>query len=251
MEKKLRVVVLACLAALVLVIPPAAQANDTVCGIPGVPVPIVLTGGPHDNVVVPEGGRCFIQFAVIRGNVKALPDSLLTMVFSEVGGNVLGDKADMMQVFLNTIGQDIHVKEGGPNPLDAQEVNVGGNQMLNGDILVEKMTIAKGLLVTGDFGGVNQVVNGNVVVQENHSLPSNTQWSVDQNQIRNGNLHVFKNTGLVVKNVTRNVVTNGDIQCYENQPPFIGAPNAGRAPNQPPFMIPPLSGHNQCVGTST
>src|SRR5688500_173754 len=53
-------------AALVLVLPPAAQADDTVCGTPGNPATVVLTGGPHDNVVVPEGGRCFIQFAVIR-----------------------------------------------------------------------------------------------------------------------------------------------------------------------------------------
>jgi hypothetical protein len=244
MKNKLRLVVLACLAALVLVIPPTAQANDTVCvG--------SLTGGPYDNVVVPEGGFCFIQFAVVEGNVKALPDSQLFIVFSEVGKNVIGDKADTVQVTLfSTVGENIHIKDGGPNTRTAhQEVLVCGVELPNGDVLVEKMRIAQGLLVTGAFcEGPNNVINGNITIEENvigPGAPPGSGMFIDSNQISNGNLHVSKNVGPGAKAVQGNRVVNGDIQCYENTTPFIGAPNTGRAPNQPP------AGRNQCVGTST
>jgi hypothetical protein len=236
-----------------LVIAPAAQAGDTVCG--GTPTePAVLSGGPYDNVVVPEGRRCFIQFAVIRGNVKALPDSFLTIVQTQIGGNIIGDKADMVQVAGgNTVGGDIHVKEGGPNLLDAQEVNITGNTLTNGDILVQKMRIAKGLLVGFGFGG-NDVRNGDVTVEDN-VIVAGTDVSqgmrVHAQQIANGNLHVFKNTGPGAKSVMHNDVVRGDIQCYENEQPFVGGPNMGRAPNQPPVVFPPLTGKNQCIGTST
>jgi hypothetical protein len=117
------------------------------------------------------------------------------------------------------------------------------------------MTISKGLLVTGGFcEGPNEVDNGNVTIQENvivTGVPPASGMHIDSNQIANGNLHVFKNVGMGAKDVVFNNVLNGDIQCYENDPPFVGGPNMGRAPNQPPIMFPPLNGDNQCVGTST
>jgi hypothetical protein len=201
--------------------------------------------------VVPEGGFCFIQFAEIRGNVKALPDSHLLMVFTDVGKNVVGDKADLVQVTLfSTVGGNIHIKEGGPNLASAhQEVLICGVEMPDGNVLVEKMTISKGLLVTDAFcEGPNNVINGNVTIAENRILagaPPGSGMYISSNQISNGNLHVLKNTGAGTKAVQNNRVVNGDIQCYENSPVFVGGPNAGRAPNQPP----PLNGHNQCVGT--
>jgi hypothetical protein len=253
--RRTRLVVVACMAALALLVAaPVAQADDTVCGIAGNPaIIVVLTGGPYDNVVVPEGGRCYIQFAVIRGNVKALPDSLLTLVGNEIGGNIIGDKADMVQVQQNTIGGDVHIKEGGPNTVEAAEVLVGSNTLTSGDIVVQKMTIVKGLLV--GFTGENYVQNGNVTVEDNVIL-GGTSMSVDSQQIANGNLHVFKNTGPGAKSVMKNNVSpNGDIQCYENEDPFVGGPNQGRAPKSvivPSFppVFPPTTAPNQCSGTS-
>jgi hypothetical protein len=95
----------------------------------------------------------------------------------------------------------------------------------------------------------NFVNNGNIKVEDNF-LMAGEPLRIGVAQIANGNLHVFKNKGVIPKIVTNNNVTNGDIQCYENDPPFTGGPNTGRAPNQPPFMVPPLTGQNQCSGTS-
>jgi hypothetical protein len=248
LRTRLRVLILACLSSLVLVIPPVALADDFVCGIAGNPAPVTVTGGSFDNVVVPEGGRCFMQFSEVRGNVTALPDSLLTIIRTNVGGNILGDKADMVQVAGgNTIGGDIHIKEGGPNTVAAQEVLIGGNTLTNGDIVVQKMKIEQGLLV--GFTGENYLPNGNVTVEDNvivaGTAPS-AGMRIDSQQIAKGNLHVFKNTGPGAKSVMSNNVVNGDIQCYENEAPFVGGPNTGRAPNQPP---PFMSGRNQCFGT--
>jgi hypothetical protein len=239
-----------CLAVVAVLVPSAAHADDTICA-------GSLTGGPYDNVVVPEGGFCFIQFAIVEGNVKALPDSQLFIVFSEVGKNVIGDKADTVQVTLfSAVHGNIQIKEGGPNTRTAhQEVLICGVDLPNGDILVEKMEIAQGLLVTGGFcEGPNEVKNGNVTIEENEIVtgaPPASGMHIDSNQIANGNLHVFKNFGMGAKDVVGNNVVNGDIQCYENTPPFIGGPNSGHAPNQPPFMMPPLMGDNQCFGTSS
>jgi hypothetical protein len=256
--RRVRLVVVACAAGVALLVAaPVARADDTVCGIAGNPAIVVLTGGPYDNVVVPEGGRCFIQFAEIKGNVKALPDSLLTIVQTEIGKNVLGDKADMVQVAGgNTIGGDIHIKEGGPNTVEAQEVLIGGNTIINGDILVQKMTIEKGLLV--GFTGQNLVQNGNVTVEDNVIVAgtlANQGLRVDSQQIANGNLHVFKNTGPGAKSVMGNNVMKGDIQCYENEDPFVGGPNTGRAPKAVPVfsfppVFPPKTAPNQCAGSS-
>lgn len=263
MRNKVGVAVLVCLAAVVLVIPPAAQADDTTC--------IGVISGVHDNVIVPEGASCLIEGpgTVIKGNVTAFPrsdlliqggvdvggnvtglaDSRVRINHTEVGGDVVGDKTNYLELNFtgNIVHGNIHVSGRGRVP-DAEAdlgVVICGAVLPNGNIEVEKMTVTFGIFVDNGFcSALLFVNNGSVKVEDNHVLPG-ARMSVGEAQLANGNLHVFKNTGPGLKEVNNNNVSKGDIQCYENDPPFVGGPNIGRAPNQPP------PGRNQCFGTST
>jgi len=71
-------------AALVVLLPSTAEADDTPCT-------GTMTGGTFDNVVVPPGATCVLIEATVLGNVKALEDSRLRVDFSDIGGNVEGE----------------------------------------------------------------------------------------------------------------------------------------------------------------
>jgi hypothetical protein len=277
MRARLRLLVLACLSALVLIIPPAAQADDTTCGMEGNPAPFILPPGVYENVVVPEGGHCWIlgdsNTITINGNVTAFPDSDLFMRTvsvggnvtaladsfvrisalprpTEIGGSVIGDKADYveLQFFGNIVRGNIHISGRGDVPSAAADFGtvICGVRMPNGSIEVEKLTVNFGIFVDNKFCSAPSFLdNGGIKVEDNHVL-AGAEMRVGEAQIANGNLHVFKNTGPGMKGVNNNNVSNGDIQCYENEDPFVGGPNMGRAPNQPP---PLMSGRNQCFGT--
>jgi hypothetical protein len=283
MRKELRVVVLACLAALVLVIPPAAQADDTTCGMEGNPAPFILPPGVHDNVVVPEGGHCWILgesgVIEIKGDVTAFPDSELLMRSvtvggnvtaledsfvrisalpgrTEIGGNVIGDKADYveLQFFGNIVHGNVHISGRGDVPAAAADFGtvICGVIMPNGSIEVEKLTVNFGIFVDNSFCSAPSFLsNGGIKVEDNYVL-SGARLRVGEAQIANGNLHVFKNTGPGMKFVNNNNVSNGDIQCYENEDPFVGGPNIGRAPKSVIVSVFPLvvTAPNQCSGTS-
>ena len=269
------------LAALVMV--PVAQANDTTCGVEGVPAPFILPPGNYDNVVVPEGGTCWIlgdsATITIKGNVTAFPGSRLFMRQVpiggnvtgledsivqisglprpvEIGGDVVGDKVDLLEVQFagNIIRGDIHVTGRGLVPAAQADIGVHicGAMLPNGNIEVEKMTISRFIRLDIAYCSVpNTLQNGSIKVEDNF-IPAGVEgMHIGQAQIANGNLHVFKNRGGGPKTVTGNNVMNGDIQCYENEAPFVGGPNIGRAPKSPPLVIPPVSGPNQCSGTSS
>lgn len=248
MKGKLRLVVLACLAALVLVIPPVAQADDFECNF------TLPAGTYHGNIVVPRGQECFLTHVIVHGNVKALADAQLNIHDSTVYGNIEGDRADAVNVNISIVHGNITATEGGPavrptllncsfvfpGPANPCEFHVQGSTLVNGNIHVEKMTGSV-------FATSNDVQKGNVQFVGN-IIPANENLFIWSNFPRiAGDLQVFKNTGPGGKFVFTNPVL-GVIQCYENEPPFVGGPNFGRAPDQPP---PLMSGKNQCFGTST
>jgi hypothetical protein len=192
----------------------------------------------------------------VGGNVTALADSVVRISAlprpTEIGGNVIGDKADYveLQFFGNIVHGNVHISGRGDVP--AADADSGavicGVIMPNGSIEVEKMTVNFGIFVDNMFCSAPSFLdNGSIKVEDNHVL-SGATMRVGEAQIANGNLHVFKNTGPGTKRVNNNNVSTGDIQCYENEAPFVGGPNMGRAPNQPP---PLMNGRNQCFGTST
>jgi hypothetical protein len=265
--------VVACLAALALLVAaPVARAGDTVC--------IGVIAGTHDNVIVPEGASCLIEGpgtlirgnvtaladsdlliqggVVVRGNVKGLPDSIVSLLSTDVGGDVIGDKTDVLNLpFMgNIVRGDIHVTGRGVVPLSEADVGVHicGVRMPNGNIEIEKMTISRFIRLDIAYcSAPNILENGSIKVEDNF-IPAGVEgMHIGQAQIANGNLHVFKNRGSGPKTVMGNNVMNGDIQCYENDPPFVGGPNTGRAPKSvvvSSFPLPLVTAPNQCSGTS-
>jgi hypothetical protein len=194
----------------------------------------------------------------VHGNVKALADAQLNVNQSTVFGNIEGDKADAVNVNVSTVHGNISAKEGGPAlrpgllncdlgpPFDNPcEFQVQGTTVVNGNIQATKMTGSVATISNDVQKGNVQFVDNIISVAPTGELEILFIWS-NFPRIA-GNLQVFKNTGPGPKFVFQNPV-EGVIQCYENDPPFLGGPNFGRAPDQPP---PLMSGKNQCFGTST
>lgn len=206
--------VLALLAALTAA--PSAMAGDTLC--------VGALTGVHDDVVVPEGATCDISAAQIKGNVKALPGSILRITGgTTVGGSIEGDKPNNVQLFGvgNVVHGNIQVKEGGNG---VQGVSVCGFTLPDGGILIEK--INGGIFVGGPgcaaFGGGNNVGKGNIKVEDNFITPA-FGLQVGQNQVAQ-NIQVFKNKGPGAKSVQGNTAAES-IQCFDNDAPFVGGPN--------------------------
>jgi hypothetical protein len=176
-----RLLVLFALLVAALVVAPGAAADDTPCmG--------TLPAGTYDNVVVPPGQSCILGAGVtVLGNVQALEDSRLRIDTSNVRGNVLGDKADIVQVLGATVRENIIIKEGGPAALPALgfatcfpgppgpnfanpcEAAVNSTTVEEGSIQIEKMegsviVILNGLLSLSP-------IRGNVQVKETVAPP--------------------------------------------------------------------------------
>jgi hypothetical protein len=212
-------------AALIILLPSNAKANDTECA--------ALLTGTFDNIVVPPGQTCNLTNATVLGNVKAFQDSRLSMFNTTVLGNVETDKADIVQMILSTVRQNISIKEGGPAGPPAPSFNVcrgsDGNftpcEVLilltlveQGDVQIEKMV---GTILIEDL----EVRVGNLTFQENSIEPTEVFRVTDT--IVGGNLQVLKTTGAGNKVVVLNAVGE-NLQCFENDPPFVGQPNTAR-----------------------
>jgi hypothetical protein len=213
-------------ATVMVVLPSAASAGDTEC--------VGALSGVHDNVIVPPGASCTLAGATVAGTVKAQQDARLFASDNLVEGNIVGDKAEVMDLRRNTVGGSIDVKEGETDDPGVDDVQIFGNQLPgNGDIKVEKMTgeIEVGVLRDPSLGNV--VAVGNIFVQENRPVPQEGFFGLEvSSNTVGGNLQVFKTMGPAPKAVNNNRVAE-NLQCKENDEPFASAGNtAGQAEDQ-------------------
>ncbi len=184
---------------------PGAVAGDTKCN---TGLNSTLTG-TFDNVVVPPGATCQIHNAQVKGNVKALEDSFLLVTTSTFRGNVVGDKAQNVDLRTSTIRGNVEIKEG-ESAAGTSNAVVQFNTFTGGNVKIEKMT------------GANVVVRfnqgiGNIQLFEN-PIPPDRQILVVENVVA-GDLQVFKNVGPGPKQVATNTV-GGNLQCFDNALPF-------------------------------
>jgi len=113
-----------------------------------------------------------------------------------------------------------HLEEQRDSEFDA-EFEQGLERLEEGNIFVQENVVSEFLVVTG-----NAVEKGNIFLRENVvSLPSSL-FLVTENAV-GGNGQVFKNRGPGDKSVSGNAVDQ-DLQCKENDPIFVGGPNAAR-----------------------
>jgi hypothetical protein len=212
---KTRVLVVALLVSIAtLVAAPNAWANDTTC--------VGLVTGVHDNVVVPPGATCTLTSATVAGSVLVQENAKLFAQFNTVQGNIIGDKAEVMDLHSNTLFGAISITEGDFNDPEF-DVRLVANDVRLGGIKVEKMT---GEIVVGVAGQGNSVNRGNIFLQENRPV---AHFEVNDNTVGQ-NIQVFKTFGPGVPKAVLSNRAGENLQCFENDPPFIGGPNT--APNK-------------------
>jgi hypothetical protein len=213
---------------------PPAKADNTECT-------GVLPPGTYDNIVVPKGETCFLSNSIVRGNVRALENSRLEARDNTILGNVMGNKADVVDLqsanpgVPDIVEGNIHIKQGNDLAL------VCGQTLPSGNIHIEKFgPEAEGVGVGDDEfcpgvvgGGGNILEKGNVQVKDN-TVAGNL--GVDQNQV-DGNVLVYKNSGPGNKTVAFNTVTK-NLQCKDNDPPFLVGPNTVGGKNDCPAVLP-------------
>jgi hypothetical protein len=199
--------------------------------------------GTFDNVVVPKNRACTLVASNVKGNVKALRDAYfeadgtriggnvqgdmaLTILIhdaSSVGGNVQADKTPQLFLFDSTVAGDLGVKAQDAPISGFGAVQICGMTVPGGNIQVAQSgtDILIGFAAQGCPG--NTVSQGNVQVEENFS---EVEFEIRDNTISKGNLQVFKNRGPVPK-VVQNNTGGQNLQCKENDEPFLAAGNAG------------------------
>ena len=212
-------------AAVLLVLPSVASAGDTEC--------VGALTGTHDNVIVPPGETCTLAGATVAGTVKAQEDAQLFASDNVVDGNIIGDKAEVMDLRRNTVGGSIDVKEGETDDA-VDDVQIFGNELPgNGDIKVEKMAGEIEVGVTRDPSLGNFVAAGNIFLQENTPVPQEGFFGLEvSSNVVGGNLQVFKTMGSAPKAVQNNHVAE-NLQCKENDELFVSAGNtAGQFEDQ-------------------
>jgi hypothetical protein len=218
--------------------PSPASAEDTRC--------VGQLIGTFDNVIVPKNAECNLFASIVRGNVKVLGGSSLSASLNQIDGNVEALRGSSISTGGNQIAGNLEGKA--PRWVGSQGDRIGGNlavagatgpglsfgalslnvfvcgtSVTNGNIVVEKTrngTVAVGSSLEICPG--NDVPGGNILVQEN-VIPGAEAMAVNRNSV-GGNVQVFKNRGEGPKTVLANVVRQ-DIQCKENDEPFVGGPN--------------------------
>jgi hypothetical protein len=206
--------------ATLLVLAPAASADDTPCvGF--------MPPATYDNLVVPEGQFCVLSNSLVRGNIKALPNSDLFADSNEIRGNVEGDKARQIQVTDSPITPAPSIVRGN---VQATEGNthaiVCGTELPGGNIEIQKFGPSSFIAIGDDvlcstLGGGNTLAKGSIKVEEN--VIGGPGLGIDNNTVGQ-NLQVLNNTGSGNKTVNGNT-GGGDLQCFGNSPPFNGSGN--------------------------
>lgn len=232
--RRLVVIAIACVS-MFFVAPSTTSAStngETTC--------VGVVTGVHDNVVVPQGATCVLSGATVRGNVKALKNSTLLLTFDTVHGNVVGDGANQVSGGHTTVDGNF---EGGNGTeiVECDRCTVRGNIIATGGVVDNPgfdarigpgTTVLEGnVQFTKMVGDVNvietSVLKGNVQLTENF-IPAKPPGSFNGLNVVDSfiaqDLQVIKNRGPGPKEVANNTVGQS-LQCFENDPPFIGGPN--------------------------
>lgn len=217
--------------------------NDTQC--------IGVVTGTHDNIVVPPGAACTVVAAIVRGYIKALPNAARLIVRnSQVNGSILADKSFAVEVVNNSVREKVELVEIQYSGPAVAEVAVCGNDITEGDIKVIK---AEGSILVGVGVGAlapicatpNFVRKGNIQLEDN--IPADAGLQVLLNRVAQ-NLQVYKSRGAFPVKLVQNNIVFENLQCFDNDPPFVGAPNAAKQaqgqcaaglPLPPAFPMPP------------
>jgi hypothetical protein len=151
----------------------------------------------------------------LTGNLTAFEKSTLTAINNTVAGNIQGDKADIVQIFFGTVGGNVIIKESTFTPSGLVAAFMVGTVVSQGNVEIQK-NVANAVRISGV-----RLDKGSMKIEDN--VVEVFDITIAANQVAQ-NLQVFKNKGAGVKSVTFNIVRQ-DLQCFENDEPFVGGPN--------------------------
>jgi hypothetical protein len=154
----------------------------------------------------------------VQSNVTELEGSILAVFDTDIGGNIFGRGADVINTGRITVGENIQVRDGGPHPIFTEVAICGAD--VTGNVTVDAMT--GDVRIDPDFCGAVNTIDGNLTVRDN-IIPAGNILSVSRNII-GGETRVNDNLGEGSKVVQLNTIT-GTLTCEGNESPFVGGPN--------------------------
>jgi hypothetical protein len=174
--------------------------------------------GPHKNVVVREGGFCFLVGATVEGYVVALKDAVLAVFDTQIGETLFGFEADVINTGRITVG-DIALYGGTQHPVFTEVAICGAR--VEGNVIVEQFTGT--IIVNAGLCGSPNVFTKEVRLRNNR-IPAGEEFLVSANTVTFGPMRVLGNRGVGPKTVQGNTV-GGTLTCENNEAPFVGGPN--------------------------
>lgn len=178
-----------------------------------------LTNGSYDNIVVPPGKICVLEFVTVTNSVTALSGSQLFIRSSTIGRNVVGLGAKVVQMNdETTVHQNVAVLNAGGGPFASCAVE---NSTVDGS--VSCLNNHPGSPIIRPFGiGGFVTIGGSVILAGNFIPATNVLLLQDANI--GSSAGVLFNGGAGSKSVKGNTVGNV-LECRGNSPPFEGGPN--------------------------
>jgi hypothetical protein len=198
---------------------------------------IVLTG-TFDNIEVPADKVCVLEASTVTHNVTAFAGSRLFIYSSDIGGNVAGLSARVVELNSGTtVGGNVDVRNAGDVVYPFASCSAEDTE-IQGDLSCTRNNPGSPIFRGVAAGTVGNeppparpvTVHGSVTL-ENNVIQLGSVLLLELTTIGN-NANVNKNTGLGNKSVQDNTVAN-KLDCKKNDPAFVGGPNsAGNAKGQ-------------------
>jgi hypothetical protein len=199
---------------------------------------VILTG-TFDNIEVPPNTVCVLEASIVTHNVTAFAGSRLFIYNSQIGGNVLGLSARVVQLATETtVGSNVDVRNAGDVVYPFASCAIQDTEV-QGDVSCTRNNPGSPI-VRGVAAGTTPpdeppparpvTIHGNVTLEGNVIPPGNVLL-LELTTVGN-NADVNKNTGGGHKSVQNNTVAN-KLDCKKNDLPFVGGPNvANKAKGQ-------------------
>jgi hypothetical protein len=191
------------------------------------------------NLIIEEATRVVVAFASVGRNLRAINLRAPTFGVLIRGVNQVGEPGQVGE--FGRIGGNVVVKDSVASQIEVNQnildgrVDVRGNVTTEGGVAVSYNDALGNISIVDNeprdvsvsFGGLDVQGNqtgGNLDVIDNvvQTLPGSGS-SITSNEV-DGNMAVIRTRGTGAKTVTRNTVA-GTLRCFENDPPFVGAPN--------------------------
>ena len=180
------------------------------------PLPI----GTYDEIEVPPGKTCILDGVTVVHSVTAFAGARLFIHSSEIGENVIGLSADVIQVGSGThIAGNMDMQDASDDLTFPFATCAVSDATIDGNLSCTKSNPGSPI-VRSEFGPVT--IGGSVNLEDNFILPGHVLLL--QNTDIGGDADVSKNTGGGHKDVSANRVVQ-KLTCKKNDLPFTGGPN--------------------------